>query len=143
MSTTRFNSKFNGNLVALLSFVAIASTLFYSIWRFEKSEKNQNTRLAAFEVLKNLGQLQLVVNYNHYAPENSMGNPLLGWGYIAIISDLSQLLPPPIPETTQKLVATWEKNWSDIQKNEEAVQQTSQEIDLTRAAVLGLLKSIQ
>lgn len=129
--------------IAIISLIIAITALSYSTWREEATEKNRNIRLAAFEVLKNLGQLQVVVNNVHYAPDNSMSNPMLGWGHIALISDLSQLLPPPIPETTQKLTDTWGKSWSSLKTSDEDTKLVSEEIDSSREAILKVLGNLR
>src|SRR5262245_43512249 len=94
-------AQFKHNFVAILSLVVAIIALTYTTWREDKTEKNRNKRQAAFEVLKHLGELQIIVNYGLYQPENTMGNPILGWGHVAIITDIGALLPPPIPEKTK------------------------------------------
>lgn len=133
--------------IAIISLIIAITALSYSTWREEVTEKNRNTRVAAFEVLKNLGQLQVVINAVHYAPDhaisNPMSNPMLGWGYIALISDLSELLPSPIPETTRKLTETWGESWSQIKTDEETTKRLSNEIDTSRDAILKVLKNLR
>jgi hypothetical protein len=132
-------SQIRKNAVALISLMVAISALTYTAWREERTEKNRTLRAAGFELLKNLGELQLIVNYRHYQPENSMGNPIVGWGHVAIISDMSQILPSPLPEKIDLLVAAWKNNWEKIKTDGESVDQISQEIDLSREAVLHLL----
>jgi hypothetical protein len=48
------------NAVALISLVVALSSLGYNTWRNEQTEENRSVRIAAFEVLKHLGELQLV-----------------------------------------------------------------------------------
>lgn len=129
--------------IAIISLIVAITALTYTTWREEQTEKNRNIRLAAFEVLKNLGELQIVVNYAHYESENSMGNPVLGWGHIALIGDLSELLPLPIPEASKKLVATWSKTWSTLKTNEENTLLISNEIDKVRTDTLSILQKLR
>jgi hypothetical protein len=77
------------NLIAIISLAIALTALGYTTWREEVTEKNRTLRAAGFEVLKNLGELQLIVNYIRYDPENPQANPYLGWGYVAIIGDVS------------------------------------------------------
>lgn len=129
--------------IAIISLIIALTALGYSTWREEVTEKNRNIRVAAFEVLKNLGELQVIVNSTHYAPDNAMGNPMLGWGHIALINDLSQLLPPPIPETTQKLTDTWSQTWSSLKTDEDNTKLISAEIDSSREAILKVLRNLR
>lgn len=122
--------------LAIISVIIAIMALSYNTWRDEETEKNRSYRQAAFEVLKNLGELQIEVNYIYYDPKSPMANPYEAWGRIALVSDLSQLLPPPVPEKVAHLVEIWKKNVAGIRDNESAVEQISQAIDESRQAVL-------
>ena len=50
------------NAVALISLAVALTALGYNTWRNERTEHNRNIRVAAFEVLTQLGELQVVVN---------------------------------------------------------------------------------
>lgn len=142
MSVESMGEQVKNHFIAILSLLIAVVALTYSTWREEVTERNRNTRLASFEVLKNLGELQIIVNYAHYQPDNSMGNPILGWGHIALIGDMGQLLPPPVPEKTQALVKAWGENWENL-KDQETTEKISQDIDSSREAVLNVIKSLR
>ena len=59
------------NTVALVSIIIAVSSLSYNTWRNEKTEENRNQRLASFEVLLKLNELQQVIFYSHYDKDNS------------------------------------------------------------------------
>ncbi len=136
-------NQIKNNFIALLSLAIAISALYYNTWRNEQTEKNRNTRTAAFEVLKELGDLQVVINYGHYQPNSMMGNSYLGWSHVARISDLSQLLPSPIPTQVKMLIDVWGNNWTKIKTNEEAVDKVSKEIDHSRESVLAVLRQLK
>ena len=128
--------------VAIISLIIAVIALLYTSWREENTEKNRTYRLAGYEVLKNLGELQIVVHTSYYAKE-SMGDPFIGWGYVAIISDFSQLLPEPVPKEVKKLVQVWGENWSHLKTDEHAVQTVTKEIDAARQTVLTEIKHLR
>lgn len=129
--------------VAIISlFVAIAA-LLYTGWREETTERNRTLRTAGFEVLKNLGQLQIVVNNAYYNKDTSKGNIFLGWGYIALIGDISQLLPEPVPTQCAKLVHEWAEDVEMLQSDEKAVDSITTEIDNCRSEVLHSIKTLR
>ena len=130
------------NAVALISLAVALSSLGYNTWRNQKTEENRNVRVAAFEVLKQLGELQLVVNSAFYGKDTQLGHPMVGWGRVAMISDLSQLLPAPGPQEAEKLHLTWQDNWQQISDNEESVSRVSTEIDKNREAVREILRRL-
>src|SRR5260221_9920468 len=131
------------NMVAIISLVIAIIALSYTAWREETTEKNRTFRVAGFEVLKNLGELQIVVNHAYYMRESALANPYLGWGHIALVSDLSQLLPKPVPTTVAKLVKVWGENWDKLNRDEEAVTAVSAEIDASRAEVLESIRYLK
>jgi hypothetical protein len=144
MARKSLEKQVHDNAIALISLVVAVLALFYNTWRAELTEENFNIRPAAFEMLKNLGQLQLLVNnirYVHQQPKAT--NPILGWGYVSLISDLSQILPPPIPEHVQELVSTWQQNWEQISTKEECADKISRKIDDVRMLILDELKKLK
>jgi hypothetical protein len=77
--------------------------LGYNTWSHERTETNRSVRVAAFEVLKNLGELQLVVDYLHNQKDQNLGNPITGWGRVLLIKDLSAVIPEPAPREAERL----------------------------------------
>jgi hypothetical protein len=144
MSKNSIGTQVRNNIVAIISLSVAIMALFYNTWRNEHTESNRNIRPAAFEVLMHLGQLQLVVNNTRYLdkPSESM-NPILGWGHVALVSDLGQLLPPPIPSKVDTLAQVWSDNWKKIGIDEASADKITQEIDSSRAMVLSQLKNLR
>jgi hypothetical protein len=143
MKTITIPTQIKNNLIAIISLIIAITALSYNTWRNEHTERNRNIRTAAFEVLKELGELQVVINYSHYQRDGVVGNPYLGWGYIAYINDLSQLLPSPIPNKVKTLTEVWRGNWSDIKSNETAIDKISKEIDNSRESVLEIIRQLK
>lgn len=140
---TSIKAQLQQHSIAILSLVIALVALCYTTWREEATEHNRNTRMAAFEVLKNLGELQIIVNQIIYEPNTPGASPFLGWGHIAIISDMGSLLPPPIPEKTASLAKVWGETWQNLQKDEKAQDSLSAEIDSNRRAVLDVIHSLR
>lgn len=139
MKKMNFGLQVEHHIVAIISLIIAIIALSYTAWREEKTEKNRTLRFAGFEVLKNLGELQLVVNNAHYQEDKSMGDPFLGWGHISLISDMSRLLPPPIPEKIDQLIIVWKKDWNSLKSSNESVEKITNEIDVSREVVLNEL----
>ncbi len=135
----KFIQDLKSNAVALISLVVAIAALLYTGWREERTEKNRTIRVAAFEVLKNLGELQVVVNESYYQKVD----PMVGWGHIALIGDLGQLIPAPVPETVDHLVEVWKRDWSQIKTDDESVDRMTQEIDASRQAISELLYKLR
>ena len=132
-----FKESVKSNEVALISLFVAIFALVYSTSHEERYETNRTIRQAAFEVLKNLGELQVVVNASYFQKEKS--DPMQGWGHIALIHDLSRILPAPVPVTIDHLIEVWNRNWSNLKTDEASVEQISKEIDDSRQAIVALL----
>jgi hypothetical protein len=143
MKTISITTQISNHLIAIISLTVAIIALSYNTWRNEHTEKNRNIRTAAFEVLKDLGDLQVVINYSHYQSNKELGNTYLGWGYIALINDLGQLLPQPIPEKVKILTYNWGVNWGKIKTDEVATEMISNDVDKTRESVLEVLRKLK
>jgi hypothetical protein len=80
--------------VAVVSLFTAIFGFSYNSWQSHQNEINQNIRVASFEVLKSLGDLQTVVNYAHFSDDNLRGHPIDGWKHVTMARDLSKLLKP-------------------------------------------------
>jgi len=143
MIPTTFKNQVKENLLAIIGLIVAILTFIYITWSDRRTEENRTNRVAAFEILKNLGELQGVVNASFFAPDNPVANPMLGWGHIAVISDLSTLMPEPLPTTSEVLVEAWKAHWKDLKKEEKSVQLITSEIDTNRENILKLLQKLK
>jgi len=139
-----FIKQLQRNTVALISILIAVSSLSYNTWRNEKTEANRNQRVAAFEILLKLGQLQQVV-FHRYYDQDAMdrGNPRTGWTYALTIRDLSRVLPEAIQDETDQLVTVWDDNWAGLEGDQASVDAILEGIENTREAMLTLLKSLE
>jgi len=131
------------HFVAIVSLVIAIIALLYTAWCEEETEKNRNVRVAAFEALKHLGELQVVTNYAYYQPQSSLGNPMLGWGHVAIVCDMSELLSDSMKEKATKLKTVWSENFQRLETDEKASDRVTQEIDASREAVLEIIRKLR
>lgn len=134
--------QFKSYIITIVSLAIAFTALTYTIWREELSERNRNTRMASFEALKHLGELQIIVNYAYYQPDNQLGNPFFGWGHMALIGDMAALLPEEASEPVKKLTEAWKENWQQLKTEENAADQISKGIDQSRTAILKLVRSL-
>ena len=130
------------NAVAIVSLALAVFGIIYGVHRDDQNEQNNNARFAAFEILKNLGELQLVVDYAHYENDDMRGNPITGWARVLMVRDMAQLLPGKAPQYAQRLFKVWEENWKNIQSSENATAQISEEIKKTREAIMDTVKEM-
>lgn len=135
--------QFRRNFVALVSLVIAVSSLTYTSWRHEQTEENHNHRIAAFETLLKLGELQQLVFHRHYDKAKDKGNPRTGWSYVLTIRDLTTLLPDPAPESANQLVETWGAHWGGLGNSQDSADTITGAIDATRASTLELLQSLK
>lgn len=131
------------NLVAIISLVTALSGVFYDTWRDHRNELNENRRNAAFEVLKNLGELQTIVNYAHFKMDSERGNPIEGWKYVLLIRDLTRLLPEQDSRQGNFLYTTWQQHWVDLESNQASEKMISDQISIARTNVLATITDLQ
>jgi hypothetical protein len=132
------------NTVALISLFIALSSLSYNTWRNEKTEDNRNQRVAAFEILMKLGELQQVVFHHHYDRDvENRGNPRTGWTYVLTIRDLSRVLPADIHPVTDQLLQLWSDNWDGLEDDKASVDAILAGVENTRSEMLALLQSLE
>lgn len=146
------------NMVALISLVVAIVALTFNTERADRTEYQRNIREASFSVLRELHQLQLLVDQAHYGwtvTENTMViNPIVGWVRVNYIDDLSEVIPPPVPKAADELHTIWEasvnrlgvdQRSSETQKaaSLESNEAISQQIAATRKAIKQVLRSLE
>ena len=131
------------NSVGLVSLATALFGVSYNTWLDHHNEINHNMRLAAFEVLKDLSELQTVVDYAHYAGDKSRGNPIDGWKNVVMVRDLSRLLSPQSAERGQQLYAAWQQDWEDLGKDTRSEEEISARISEARHSVLNTIDSLE
>jgi hypothetical protein len=139
LSERRWIKQLLNHSVAFVSLVAAIVGLSYNVWQANQNDINQNMRVAAFEVLKHLGELQTVVNYAHFSDDKSRGNPIEGWKHVSMVRDLSYLLKPVAKKESQSLYDAWQRDWEHIASNQQLEKQISMQIAKTREAVLSTI----
>ena len=131
------------NLLAIISLVVAISALGYNTWRNETTEENRNIRLASFEILVQLGKLQIIADHVHYGNANNTANPITGWGHVAMIDDLSFLMPAPLPDEAAKLKKVWQQNWEGLGTDDSSAVTLTETITAMRETVKSQLKTIK
>jgi hypothetical protein len=136
-------SQIHRNLLAIISLFIAITALTYNSWRQELTEDNRNLRLASFELIMQLGELQLIVDHAHYDHDKERGNPITGWGRVALIEDLSAVLPAPLPEKSIHLKQAWSGHWEGLGKEDVHVEQITTAIQSMREEVRDQLTMIR
>lgn len=136
-----FIKQFKENYLAIISLFIAVVALIHNNLLYEKSEKNRNIRTASFEILMKLGELQQKINMSHFDP-SSKDSLIEEWGYIALIGDLSKLVPSPVPQKAEKLIEAWKSNYTTIKDNDKSLDAISNEIDATREAILNVIADL-
>ena len=137
-----FLKQVKANTVALISLCTALSGISYNTWLDHKNEINHNMRDAAFKILTDLGELQTVVNYEHFEHNNDRGNPIEGWKYVLVIRDLSRLLKPDAAKAGEVLFVEWQNHWDALGKDSNTEMLISNKIAQTRQAVLNTIDSL-
>ncbi len=142
-SMKNFTTQVKENYLSIISLFIAIIALIHNNLLYEKSEINRNVRMASFEILMKLGQLQQEINHLHFDSSFSKNSLITEWGYIALIGDLSHLVPDPVPQKVYQLIADWKIHSSKIKENEESLDLISQNIDSTRAAIIEVITNLK
>jgi hypothetical protein len=131
------------NLVALTSLVVALSALGYNTWRNERTEHNRNVRVAGIELLGEIGSLQQIIFYAHYAEGDARGDPRMGWVDVLTIKDLATLMPPEVGREAAALAAVWEANAAGLVEDEDAFRRIDGAIESVRRETLEALRGLR
>lgn len=132
------------NAVALISLTVAVTGLGYNTWRNELTESNRNQRVAAFEILTTLGEIQNVVFHHHYDQDaTDKGNPRTGWTFVLVAQDLSRVLNQPMQRSAKDLSNTWQANWATLQSDKKSADNILQSVEQMREQTIALLESLE
>ena len=130
------------NLLAMISLVVAFSALGYNTWRNELTEHNRNTRMAGFELLVHISELQRITYLAHYDKDLVSGNPRKGWSEVLVIQDLGELIRMDQPLPTKVLQQAWQDHWEGLGSDPQSVSEIDNAIDQLRRATLAALRSL-
>lgn len=143
MSPPTIAQQFTRNFVAILSLVVALVALGYNTWRNERTEQNRSIRVAAFEMLKTLGDLQVLVDQVHFGKDKRAGDLTQGLGKVLFIRDLAQIIPAPAPEDAEKLLTGWREQGESLPTDNAALQRISEDIYQARQDVLEIVRRLR
>jgi hypothetical protein len=139
---TGLRQQLRDNLVALTSLAIALAALGYNTWRNERTERNRNIRVAGIEVLQEIGSLQQIIFYAHYAAGDQRGDPRMGWADVLTINDLAILMPAEVLREGTELKAAWEQDAEGLVDDEAAFQRIDAAIEELRQATLAALRAL-
>ena len=134
--------QFRDNMVAIVSLVIALSALGYNTWRNEKTEHNRNIRAAGFEMLTEIGSLQQIIFYAHFAQGDQRGDPRMGWADMLTITDLAALMPVDVGRDAGLLKTVWEADSAGLADDDAAFQPIDGAIDALRQTTLRSLRAL-
>jgi len=130
------------NSLAIISLVVAFSALGYNTWRNELTESNRNIRMAGFEMLLHIGELQKTTYLAHYDADVVQGNPRTGWSQVLVLRDLSHLIESQHAVRADALYQAWRENWQALGKDDESVLVIDNALDDLRSDILQTLKDL-
>lgn len=139
---TGLRQQLRDNLVALTSLAIALAALGYNTWRNERTERNRNIRVAGIELLQEIGSLQQIIFYAHYAAGDQRGDPRMGWADVLTIDDLATLMPADVLREGTELRAAWEQDAEGLVDDEAAFQRIDAAIEELRQATLAALRAL-
>ena len=132
------------NAVALISLSVALCGLGYNTWRNETTESHRNVRQAAFVMLAQLGELQLLVDQRFYGGRRDDANRINCWGRVAMLRDMGALVSGDTAARTWTLAATWQQRLPGLDAgNADAEHEISASIAIAREQVMQDLIALQ
>jgi hypothetical protein len=118
------------------------SALGYNTYRNELTEDNRNIRFSGFTMLKELSELQLLIDYAHYDKDTIKGNPISGWGHLLYMKDMSHLVSSEVVVETEALIMVWESEWQTVRDDEASNQRVTAAINGLREMIRRTMESL-
>ena len=156
---TPVREQIRNNAVALISIAIAISTLAYNTWRNETTEEQRNSRHASFRILESLGDLQEIVDTRYYylpfdgSQSTERESRVRGFGTVAMIRDLMDLMPPPADQKGLELHTLWLEHFVELDRLDGdgkhsggarlAEQELTRAINQVRGAVLEVLHQLE
>jgi hypothetical protein len=131
------------NLVAITSVVVALSALGYNTWRNELTERNRTIRVAGIELLTEIGSLQQIIFYAHFAEGDERGDPRMGWADVLTINDLATLMPEAVGRNADALRTVWEADSAGLIEDVEAFRRIDGAIDALRQSTLSEIRKLR
>lgn len=136
-------AQLRNNSLSVISLIIAITALSYNTYRNELTELNRNIRNASFEVLKELNQLQLLIDYSHYDKNNEHGNPIEGWAHVNYIQDMSYLISKEVTIDANNLNLIWTNNWQLVKDQENANKNVTLAIKELRLSIQFTIQSLR
>lgn len=143
MENSSLMQQIRRNLLALLSLLVALAALSYNTWRNESSEQHRNIRAAEFEMLKELSELQQIIDYAYLRQDPQRGDLARGLAHVLFIHDLASLTPQPVDKSAQALLLAWNNDSEKLNSSKEAGAALSEQVLITRTTVLESLRSLK
>lgn len=134
---------FRAQMAGVASVVVAFFAIMVNGHRNELTERNRNIRVAEFEILRNLADLQQMVDTTYFDHGGGKGGQSFTFSRILVIRDLAALSPEPVQQAAEKLMTAWRANGSKIDTSLDAVQKLSEEIVNVRKEVVASLKGLK
>jgi hypothetical protein len=131
------------DLLAIVSLVIAIIALSYNTWRDEASEQHRNIRAAEFEMLKELSELQEIIDFAYLRQDPQRGDLGKGLSHVLFICDLATLAPEPVNNSAQALQQVWNHDSEKLVSSKDAGAELSEQVLVTRRTVLESLRSLK
>jgi hypothetical protein len=115
----KFSEQLRRNSLSIISLFVAFSALGYNTWRNEKTEANRNIRMAGFEIILHVAELQKITYLSHFEKAKYQQTPTAGLSKVLLIKDLSNLMSNNIVQKSENLVTVWGENWKKLGSEDE------------------------
>lgn len=131
------------NRLSIISLIVAITALSYNTYRNELSENNRNIRYAGFEILREVSQLQRLIDQNYDKESGVTGEPIRGWAHVNYIYDMSYLVSNEVLLHAVVLKKSWGENWEMIQTSAQSNAEISQSINHVRNSVRDTITNLR
>lgn len=129
--------------MVVLSLVLSAASFSYNAWRMEVSEANNNRRMASFELIKVLAELEQNLYAAYYDKDDVSGSPRIAWVKVGAVKELSFLTDKPVQKEAEILSELWAENWARAASEQSVIDAVVAQIEEVRLTIRHQLESLK
>ncbi len=132
------------NIIAISSLLVALLGLSANVSYMQEKEFNSNLRVASFQLLIELSELEKVTFQLQYDEETAAINARTGWVKVRLIEGLSKLTSKNIQQDADKLMLSWQNNWQELgQDPPQAFDKISDEVANIRTSLIALIVTLK
>lgn len=131
------------NIIAITSLFIALVGLTANISYMEHKELNSNLRIASFQLLIEISELEKITFQLQFDEETDSVNARTGWVKVRLIEGLSKLTSTKVQKDADALLESWKDNWPDLGHHPtKAFDDISTQISSIRQSLIDLISTL-